>query len=266
MRASTLSIICAFLVGASSAAAILPRAQYPDPPKAIRPKSTMLDIRFQPALDFDKDGCYNVPAISADGVLSQGLAPGNSLTAGCRDPSDLDNNNVYVRQRCNRHWCAYLYSYYFEKDVTWPLTWAHRHDWEHVIVWAKDAQAKYVSVSAHGGYHTEPANKVRFLGSNRPKVVYHRGGLRTHSFRLAEAKDEKIENATGDWFFGALISWNGFPSFAVREKLQNANFGSAHWELRDETAFTKALIETMPPPARADGFDCAYDDGSPGWP
>lgn len=38
-------------------------------------------------------------------------------TDSCRDATDLDNNNVYSRSRCNNGWCAHLYEYYFEKDV-----------------------------------------------------------------------------------------------------------------------------------------------------
>lgn len=93
--------------------------------------------RFQPAMDFDTDGCYNVPAIGADGRTSEGLDPRSGDSDGCRDPSDLANNNVYARQRCNNGWCAYIYDYYFEKDTAFFGLGGHRHDWEHIAVWVQ---------------------------------------------------------------------------------------------------------------------------------
>jgi hypothetical protein len=51
--------------------------------------------------------------------------------------------------RCRPH------DYYFEKDVAVehvPDSGGHRHDWEHIAVWVKDDQAKWVSASQHGLY------------------------------------------------------------------------------------------------------------------
>jgi len=69
-------------------------------------------------MDFDRDSCYNTPAIGVGGVLNGGLpcTAGSAPEGGCRDRSDLENNQVYVRLRCNNGWCAYMYGYYFEKD------------------------------------------------------------------------------------------------------------------------------------------------------
>ena len=79
-----------------------------------------------------------MPAISAQGTIAEGLPHSwTGITSNCRDLSDLDNNNVYARQRCNSGWCVYLYGYYFEKDVAIPnfLDTGHTHDWEHIAVW-----------------------------------------------------------------------------------------------------------------------------------
>lgn len=38
-----------------------------DPPKALPQQATDDQLKWQPALDFDTDGCYNTPAIDADG-------------------------------------------------------------------------------------------------------------------------------------------------------------------------------------------------------
>lgn len=102
------------------------------PPTALPQKATVDDLKWQPVMDFDSDGCYNVPAIDAQGNIVKGLDnKWTGLSSDCRDESDLDNNNVYSRQRCNGEWCVYLYDYYFEKDVSIPYSPdpGHRHDW-----------------------------------------------------------------------------------------------------------------------------------------
>lgn len=38
-----------------------------DPPTALPQVATDEQLRWQPSLDFDTDGCYNTPAIDADG-------------------------------------------------------------------------------------------------------------------------------------------------------------------------------------------------------
>ncbi|KAI1640138.1 necrosis inducing protein [Biscogniauxia mediterranea] len=228
-------------------------------------------------MDFDTDGCYNTPAIDADGNVAPGLDHVNTgLSEGCRDPSDLVNNNVYSRARCNNGWCAYLYDYYFEKDVAvpnFPLDPGHRHDWEHVVVFAQGDVPRVVAVSQHGEYETRDAADVRWDdnggdggggGPRHPKVVYHKDGVSTHSFRFAAAADDDVENATGRWFYGPLVSYNGFPSAAVRDRLMAWDFGAANVALKD-ASYPGQLDR-----ARGDKVDAAFDsnvdDGSPGDP
>ena len=88
------------LVPASAATAAVP-----DPPRALPQNATPADLKWQPDLDYDTDGCYNVPAIGPDGTISQGLDHNNTTgPAFCHDKSDLDNTNAYSRQRCNSGW------------------------------------------------------------------------------------------------------------------------------------------------------------------
>ncbi|KAI1115132.1 necrosis inducing protein-domain-containing protein [Nemania sp. NC0429] len=237
-----------------------------DPPKALPQRATANDLKFQPAMDFDTDSCYNTPAIGPDGTINPGLDHENTgLSSSCHDLSDLQNNNVYARARCNNRWCAYIYDYYFEKDVAlanFPLDPGHRNDWEHIVVWAQDGVAKYVAASMHGGYEVKAAADVRWEGTH-PKMVYHKDGLSTHAFRFGNTDDDRIENASGSWFFGALVSWNGFPSLSLRDKLSAYDFGSANFALKD-SAFPGNLDQ-----ARAGfipEFDINKDDGSPGNP
>ncbi|KAI1873960.1 uncharacterized protein JN550_003229 [Neoarthrinium moseri] len=244
----------------------LQHLQTRDPPRALPEKATADDKKWQPAMDFDTDSCYNTPAIDANGNMAPGLDHDNTgLSSDCHDLSDLQNNNVYSRARCNNGWCAYMYDYYFEKDVAiqyFPFDPGHRHDWEHIIVFVQNGVAKAVAASQHGNYETKAANDVRWEG-NHPKMVYHKDGLSTHCFRFANADDDKIENALGSWFYGALISYNGFPSTALRDKLMSWDFGDANVGIKD-SSFANQLEN-----ARKDfvpGFDSSVVDGSPGNP
>ena len=79
--------------------------------KALTENATEDEIRWQPVLDYDKDSCYNQPAINLGGVVNEGLSSyntGNTEGEGCRRAIDLDNQNVYVRKKCTMGWCAYM--------------------------------------------------------------------------------------------------------------------------------------------------------------
>jgi hypothetical protein len=234
-----------------------------DPPKALPQHATADDLRWQPVMDFDMDGCYNVPAIDAAGKVVEGL-PHDwvGLATDCRDASDLANNNVYSRQRCNSGWCVYVYDYYFEKDVSLPFLPdpGHTHDWEHIAVWVRDGKAEYVGVSQHGEYEIKAASEVRWEGE-RAKIIYHKDGVSTHCFRFASASDDAIENHTGKWFRGALVGYNGFPS-GIRDTLFGHDFGKATIAIKDGT-FQGNIDRSRP---SAVTFDSGRDDGSPGTP
>ena len=240
------------------------------PPKALPQRATEKDLYFQPSLDFDGDGCYNVAAISIDGTLAEGvpLDASKAPEGGCRDESDLDNQNVYSRQRCNHGLCAYMYDYYFEKDQRAPNQ-GHVHDWEHIIVWTRDSDRRvtHVSVSQHGGWDTRAAGNVHWDGDGHPQVVYHKDGISTHCFRFAEQGDhDHIENHKKWWIRGPLVGWWGFPTFELRERLQGANFGSASMAIKD-SAFSNELSKGRPAnSAEWKAFDVNVDDGSPGQP
>jgi hypothetical protein len=138
----------------------------------------------------------------------------------------------------------------------------HRNDWEHIAVWVKDGVPQYVSASMHGDYQVKPASEVRWDGTH-PKMIYNKDGVGSHDFRFANEDDDNIENATGKWFYGALVSWNGFPSTDLRNKLTAYDFGSATFALRDANFagnLNTARGSFIPE------FDINTDDGSPGNP
>lgn len=64
-------------------------------PGKLPQRATEKDLRYQPAMDFDTDGCYAVSAIDKDGNVSPGLwTNAKDLTGDCRDPEDLQKSNA----------------------------------------------------------------------------------------------------------------------------------------------------------------------------
>lgn len=227
---------------------LTPALAWADPPAALPASAPDADKKWQPALDFDKDGCYSTPAIGPDGTIAPGLDIGGAVNGHCHDKSDLENTNVYSRSKCNNGWCAYMYAYYFEKDQTFTgpgAAGSHKHDWEHIIVWVQNDQAKYVSVSQHKGYDTKSASELQFQDSH-PKAVYQKDGGSTHDFRFAKSDggDEPPENDEGTWQIKGLVGWDNFPS-GLRDKLASADFGDATLKLTDGR-FNGALASAKP--------------------
>ncbi|GAA2354274.1 NPP1 family protein [Saccharopolyspora halophila] len=235
----------AALAGAGALMLALPPVAFADPPSALPESATAADAKWQPAFDYDGDGCYPTPAIGSDGTLAPGLDLGGAVNGNCHDQSDLDNTNSYSRSKCNNGWCAYIYDLYFEKDqaVAGSGLGGHRHDIEHVIVWVEGDQARYVSTSAHGDYSTYPSDEVQWEGTH-PKIIYHKDGIGTHAFRLAGA-GEQAENHYGQYQYPALISWDNWPDQGLRDKLTAADFGSASLSIKD-SAFNGNLESGKP--------------------
>lgn len=220
------------LAGAVALVIAFPATAFAAPPPALPANADGLDRTFQPAFDYDTDGCYPTPAIGPDGSVNTGLNPTGALNGNCRDAPDLDSTNSYSRSKCNNGWCAYLYDLYFEKDQAVP-GWdccGHRHDIEHVIIWVQNDVAQYVSTSAHGKYSTYSRDKVAWEGTHA-KIIYHKDGASTHCFRLA-GFNEQAENHYGVYQYPDLVSWDRFPA-GVRDILVNANFGSASLAIKD---------------------------------
>ncbi|MET0132346.1 MAG: NPP1 family protein [Kibdelosporangium sp.] len=214
---------------------VIPGVAFAEPPAALPGAAPGNDRTYQPAFDYDGDGCYPTPAIGRDGTIAPGLNPGGAVNGQCHDLSDLDNTNSYSRVRCNNGWCAYMYALYFEKDqaVAGSGLGGHKHDWEHVVVWVPDGGwPQYVSASAHGQYSTRSRNDVPWDGTGtHPKIIYHKDGIGTHAFRFASFT-EQPENHKGTWQFPALVGWDDYPA-GLRDKLVRQDFGSAQLGIRD---------------------------------
>lgn len=238
------------LLGALGLVIALATPAFAAPPPALPANSSEAEAKWQPAFDYDTDGCYSTPAVGPGGSVAGGLKTSGALNGNCRDRSDLDNTNSYSRASCDGSgWCAYMYALYFEKDQVLPGCCGHRHDLEHVVVWVLDDEARYVSASAHGDYDTRAAEDVLWEGTH-PKIVYHKDGLSTHAFRFAAPHDDPPENHHGEWQYPDLVGWEGYPE-GVRDVFVTADYGSAQLDLRDDR-FGGALARALP-----DGVDFA---------
>ena len=75
-----------------------------------------------------------------------------------------------------------------------------------------------------------------------------------------------IDWKLGQWLIQPLVSWNGYPSVAVRNKLQNYDFGSGNFE--DKDARFATTLAAANAGGIAPGFNASLDAGpnSPGCP
>ncbi|MEV4175985.1 NPP1 family protein [Nonomuraea sp. NPDC049709] len=243
-RPRRLSFALRALVAAAAIVVAVPGIAHAAPPTALDGVAPPEDRTYQPAFDYDGDGCYPTPAIGRDGTIAPGLALGGAVNGQCHDLSDLDNTNSYSRSKCNNGWCAYVYALYFEKDQTLPGCCGHRHDWEHVVVWVQDGTAQYVAASAHGAYSVRARSQLPWDETGtHPKIIYHKDGLSTHAFRFASAT-EQPENHKGTWQFPPLVGWDGYPP-GFRDRLVAHNFGSASFGLKD-SSFNGELAKAKP--------------------
>lgn len=69
------------------------------------------ELKFQPILDFDSDGCYNTAAIDPSGYCNPGHDATGTPQGDCRDAHQLENSNTYSRMRCNNGICATMCVY-----------------------------------------------------------------------------------------------------------------------------------------------------------
>jgi hypothetical protein len=244
---------------------------WPAPVAPLPERATALDKRFQPAIDFDTDVCFNVPAVNASGGVSAAASTyATRPPATCRNPNYLATSNVYARARCNNGYCARVYSYFWQSDFS------HAYDWESIIVWTTDqgTSSTVVGVTrgSHGKWDTRATSggQLRFQSDatgEHVKLVFHyeTWGF-SHLWRFSTDGDEPPENGTGRWVVQPLVSWNGYPSRSVRDTVSNYDFKGATFDNKDArfSGVLAAALNTSITP----GFDPNLDAGanSPGCP
>ncbi|KAJ2902266.1 hypothetical protein MKZ38_000807 [Zalerion maritima] len=257
------------------------------PPAALPIKASLLELTFQPAFDYDKDGCYPTPGIGVDGRIAPGLPLDGTISSGCRDEPRLADTNSYSRYKCNGSWCGIIYTLYFEKDqVSWgPGSGGHRHDWEHIGVWVRitppdntddgggddgelrkratpmKSTIEYVSTSNHGSFTVHPRSALHWDDpgtETHAKVVYHKDGASTHCFRNSHDNDEPPENHRHVWQYPDLVGWDdGYPP-GLRERISAADYGKGNFGVKDDR-FVPNLEKSMPEEVSKE-FDANGDD------
>jgi hypothetical protein len=160
--------------------------------------------KFAILFDFDTDSCYPSPAVSKVGEINGGLKPTGGITGECRDKAQLVNSNKYYRKASitldRIEYAVHMYAHYFKKDQFLSGVGGHRHDWEFALVSTRNGEVTHASCSAHGRVTTQPRGELHFDPGkdNRVKIVYHKDGIKTHSFRFAKADEEGDKNAEND--------------------------------------------------------------------
>lgn len=205
--------------------------------------------------DFDTDSAYPSPAISKTGEVSGGLKATGDITGGCRDPIQLERSNTYHRMASIRKgdvtFAVHMYALYFLKDQWAPVNplgfvgqAGHRHDWEYTLVWTRNGQVTHASCSAHGDLSTKPSTDTPV------KMVYHKDGLATHSFRYADP-GEQPENHRKQWITPTLVDWytmkgDGVSNEQLRRSLNEHSFGEANCPVNDSN-YGKEVAKNPPP-------------------
>jgi len=210
--------------------------------------------QYHPVFDMDGDSCLPSAAVSRTGTRNPGVSLGGGLTKRCRSRNFMTTSNTYHRwdrKRVNGDvWEVHLYDLYFEKDDASIFDWlrwkwhhyGHRHDVETVIMLFRNNQPQYVGVSAHGYYsgdQTRHWDSVPKQG-NHTKVVYHKDGLLTHSFRFAHPREWDAENPRDAWVMPPLASWfemtgNRKSNADMRHYLNSYSYGAASFKVKDST-------------------------------
>lgn len=248
-RASLFAIMCIFMVVSRSAHA---QADLQGLPEAVSSDAKKWAVVF----DFDTDSCYPAPAVSPEGRMNGGLRDSGDITGECRQLNQFKNANTYCRfttiKKGGAIYTVYMYALYFEKDQAASyIHFGHRHDWEYALVWTKDGKLTHASFSAHGDVTTMDKGELEFdVGKpDTVKVVYHKDGLATHSFRPAK-RDEAPENDLGKWVTPALVEWDKMKSTKVsnelfRLKFNGHDFGAANCSFNDNN-FRNELAKNPP--------------------
>lgn len=98
----------AAVLGALAAASPSARMAKRDVLTALPQSADETELKTQPLLDFDSDGCYNTAAIDPSGNTNPGHDATGTPEGDCRDAAQLENSNVYSRKRCNNDICAVM--------------------------------------------------------------------------------------------------------------------------------------------------------------
>lgn len=192
------------------------------------PPSQLVNLykKYQPALKL-KNACAPHPAVGTC-VVSGGLKPTGSWTGKCGKSGgqvyarhqNLPRKSSYVckRWKTGTGVRAIVYGYYFPKD-----SWAHRHDWEAVVVWVSWDWKKVLgaSLSRHGQY---AFFRNQWIG-NHKKVLYSLHGT-------SQAMRNPTFDKSGYYYKHPLANWYQLPK-DIRTTLNKGQFGGSPCPVKD---------------------------------
>lgn len=75
--------------------------------------------------------------------------------------------------------------------------------------------------------------------------MYHKDGAGTHAFRFGKLSDENIKNDKHKWVRGALVDWNGFPTFELRDRMVRAFVNTGTEPKISDAHFAKYLEKAI---------------------
>ena len=190
------------LAGAFALVLAVPNTALAAPLAALPANADTLDQTFQPAYDYDTDGCYATPAIGPDGTINPGLKPDRSpqrQLPGRVGPGQ--HQRVLARQVQQRLVRRHL------RPLLREGPGRPRHQYRRAPprlgarrgLGAEQPGPVRRHLRARLFQHL-PGVRVRCDGTHA-KVVYHKDGVSTHCFRLANSNDEPPENHQRTWQF-----------------------------------------------------------------
>lgn len=226
-------------------------AQAEDFPKLDEALPSGVNIStIYPVFDFEKDGCFPSAGVDRRGKANVGQGIHHRH---CRRTDFMKYSNTYHRYACFKHeksrYCGHFFSIYTMVDkIAFAFPYGHHHDWENVILWTKDGDLAYGSYSKHAGMGIATAEKIP-PQDGHPKFVYHKGGVRTSSIRLARF-GEMAENSYGKFVTPTIVSWytmkgDNVSNAYLRKKFNTIDYGRAHVPHRD-ARFLSALNNFKP--------------------
>jgi hypothetical protein len=165
-------------------------------------------MRIVPAFDFRS--CYPDDAVTGNGSANPGLPPTGSYES-CRDPARLATAKMYVRraeaEAGGARYEAAVFALYFPKDEAFLSAFSHRHDWESVIVYARDGTPTHMGFSQHGRLTIHPWRVLAIDSLGRPHVRVGRVAVETSAMHPARSPHSAGHTPTpSEWPFPPVVA------------------------------------------------------------
>lgn len=211
-------------------------------PRILEPlpgRASAEQLRHLPRFVFSPNTCMPAPVIDQEFRLSAGLPHTREVDGDCLP---IGRANIYTQTLIIAEHTALAYALYFPKDGAAPFgVGGHRHDWEYVIVWTKNAMVTAVTFHQHNGWYTQPRDRIAMLAEHPVVYVgrakhglYHRqhDGPGDIWSGICYFCDDRVNGET--WYApDSLVDVDQLPASAV-ELLQQKLWGKANSPFRHD--------------------------------